>query len=128
MRSYFFFFFFSSRRRHTRFDCDWSSDVCSSDLEPVISPALVNLAGALIWAGEFDEGDRWLQRAAHALETDSGPLIRLLLHIGTGMLFAGRQMRHQALAEYSAAEDLQAQLEGSHALARQLTSWRLATQ
>src|SRR2546427_22576 len=23
------FFFFSSRRRHTRFDCDWSSDVCS---------------------------------------------------------------------------------------------------
>src|SRR2546430_4813843 len=29
----FHFFFFSSRRRHTRFDCDWSSDVCSSDLE-----------------------------------------------------------------------------------------------
>src|SRR2546430_7916795 len=27
------FFFFSSRRRHTRFDCDWSSDVCSSDLQ-----------------------------------------------------------------------------------------------
>src|SRR2546430_5366610 len=28
-------FFFSSRRRHTRFDCDWSSDVCSSDLQPL---------------------------------------------------------------------------------------------
>src|SRR6266571_7348459 len=28
----FFFFFFSSRRRHTRLTCDWSSDVCSSDL------------------------------------------------------------------------------------------------
>src|SRR5260370_19823467 len=27
-----FFLFFSSRRRHTRFKCDWSSDVCSSDL------------------------------------------------------------------------------------------------
>src|SRR2546430_11240040 len=26
------FFLFSSRRRHTRFDCDWSSDVCSSEL------------------------------------------------------------------------------------------------
>src|SRR5260370_14878673 len=25
-------FFFSSRRRHTRSKCDWSSDVCSSDL------------------------------------------------------------------------------------------------
>src|SRR5438034_11415977 len=28
----FVFFFFSSRRRHTRSLCDWSSDVCSSDL------------------------------------------------------------------------------------------------
>src|SRR5690242_21621785 len=28
----YFFFFFSSRRRHTRLTCDWSSDVCSSDL------------------------------------------------------------------------------------------------
>src|SRR5256886_11736729 len=26
-------FFFPSRRRNTRFDCDWSSDVCSSDLD-----------------------------------------------------------------------------------------------
>src|SRR2546427_9858652 len=32
MRYFESFFFFSSRRRHTRFDCDWSSDVCSSDL------------------------------------------------------------------------------------------------
>src|SRR2546430_6165513 len=32
LRHVLFFFFFSSRRRHTRFDCDWSSDVCSSDL------------------------------------------------------------------------------------------------
>src|SRR2546430_3101340 len=34
---YCFFFFFSSRRRHTRFDCDWSSDVCSSDLPAAAS-------------------------------------------------------------------------------------------
>ena len=96
--------------------------------EPVISPALVNLAGALTWVGEFDEAEHWLRRAACALETDTGPLIRLLLHLGNGMLFAGRQMHHLALAEYRAAEDLQVQLEGSHALARLLTSWRLATQ
>src|SRR2546430_8881748 len=32
LRQYVLIFFFSSRRRHTRFDCDWSSDVCSSDL------------------------------------------------------------------------------------------------
>src|SRR5205085_134910 len=36
--SYLIFFFFSSRRRHTRFDCDWSSDVCSSDLGKVFDP------------------------------------------------------------------------------------------
>src|SRR5256886_2800599 len=40
-------FFFSSRRRHTRFDCDWSSDVCSSDLrcaKPIQPPASENVA------------------------------------------------------------------------------------
>src|SRR2546430_6722965 len=36
------FFFFSSRRRHTRFDCDWSSDVCSSDLHWIIDPSHTN--------------------------------------------------------------------------------------
>src|SRR2546430_6697156 len=34
------FFFFSSRRRHTRFDCDWSSDVCSSDLLGHVNPEM----------------------------------------------------------------------------------------
>src|SRR3712207_3935960 len=33
IRCYCFFFFFSSRRRHTRYWRDWSSDVCSSDLD-----------------------------------------------------------------------------------------------
>src|SRR5215204_1641333 len=33
-------FFFSSRRRHTRSLCDWSSDVCSSDLWPAGAPCL----------------------------------------------------------------------------------------
>src|SRR5215204_519298 len=36
---FFFFFFFSSRRRHTRSLCDWSSDVCSSDLCPPLPTA-----------------------------------------------------------------------------------------
>src|SRR2546430_9126030 len=37
------FFFFSSRRRHTRFDCDWSSDVCSSDLSQSAEDGSANL-------------------------------------------------------------------------------------
>src|SRR6266480_5496409 len=36
---FFFFFFFSSRRRHTRLTCDWSSDVCSSDLFEILEVA-----------------------------------------------------------------------------------------
>ena len=95
--------------------------------EPVIAPALVNLAGAHIWTGEFDEGEHWLRRAARAVETDTGPVIRLLLHIGTGALLAGRRRLREALAEFIEVERLQTQLEGSHALAGQLTSWRLAT-
>src|SRR5207237_4354042 len=39
---YYLFFFFSSRRRHTRFKCDWSSDVCSSDLMTTAVPKLVH--------------------------------------------------------------------------------------
>src|SRR5215813_15058881 len=35
--SSFIFFFFSSRRRHTRCGRDWSSDVCSSDLDAAIT-------------------------------------------------------------------------------------------
>src|SRR5262249_57902616 len=35
VRCIFLFFFFSSRRRHTRLVSDWSSDVCSSDLQGV---------------------------------------------------------------------------------------------
>jgi LuxR family maltose regulon positive regulatory protein len=97
-------------------------------VEPAISPALVNLAGTLIWTGEFDQADCWLHRAARALETDTGPSRRLLLHLGTGLLMSGRRRQREALAEYRAAENLQAQLEGSHALSGQLTGFRLATQ
>src|SRR6267143_4073040 len=39
------FFFFSSRRRHTRWNCDWSSDVCSSDLRNTFA---TEKAGSLI--------------------------------------------------------------------------------
>src|SRR2546430_7184214 len=39
-------FFFSSRRRHTRFDCDWSSDVCSSDLNGCEVAGTIETLGA----------------------------------------------------------------------------------
>ncbi len=96
--------------------------------EPVIAPALVTLAGNLVWTGEFDEGERWLQRTRQAVQTDTGPDVRQLLHLATGRLFAGRGRHHEALQEITAAERLQSQMEGSHALASQVTGWLLATQ
>src|SRR5690349_23572156 len=45
------FFFFSSRRRHTRSLRDWSSDVCSSDLDPWFGAAIVVERGGRLWLG-----------------------------------------------------------------------------
>src|SRR6267142_5126133 len=56
------FFFFSSRRRHTRLTCDWSSDVCSSDLEGDHVLATVHTCGkALASMGAFVAGSRTLR-------------------------------------------------------------------
>ncbi|HEX4661806.1 MAG TPA: LuxR C-terminal-related transcriptional regulator, partial [Streptosporangiaceae bacterium] len=96
--------------------------------EPVIAPALMTLAANLTLRGEFDEGERWLRRTERALQTDTGPDIRLLLHQTAGMLHAGRGRRHEALQEFGAAEHLASQLEGSQRLASQVTGWTLATQ
>jgi ATP/maltotriose-dependent transcriptional regulator MalT len=96
--------------------------------EWVIAPALLTLAAAVIWTGDLDQGERLLQRAAQALLADTGPDIRLLMHIVGGMLQAGRGRPQQALEEFSAAERLRAQLVGSHALGNKVTAWLLATQ
>ena len=91
-------------------------------------PALVTLAANLTLAGEFDEAERWLQRTKRALQTDTGPGIRLLTHTVGGLLLVGRGRHREALEEFRAAERPRAQLEGSHALASQVTGWMLATQ
>jgi len=96
--------------------------------EPVIAPALIMLAGLMVWTGEFDEGERWLRRAAPALQTDTGPDLRLHVHMGSALLHAGRGRHYEALEEFSAAEQLRSQMEGSHAWASQMTNWLLATQ
>jgi LuxR family transcriptional regulator, maltose regulon positive regulatory protein len=96
--------------------------------EPIVAPALITLGGSLAWTGEFGESERWLQRAAAALQTDTGPGITLLLHVARGTLQAGRGRHREALEEFSTAEQLRSQLTGSHALASQVTGWMLATQ
>src|SRR5260370_39779101 len=86
------------------------------------------VAGPMIWTGEFDEGERWLQRTTQALQTDTGPDITLLLHQTAGLLHAGRGRHHEAVEEFGAAEYLGSQLADSQALATRTTRWLLATQ
>src|SRR2546430_12089068 len=77
-----FHFFFSSRRRHTRFDCDWSSDVCSSDLStphwskllmPQIDPLnehRVFVSGSIWGINSFDQ---WGVELGKVLAKDIAP-------------------------------------------------------
>src|SRR5260370_28870546 len=65
LRLFFFFFFFSSRRRHTRFKCDWSSDVCSSDLA---RPLVSKLNTPLIAKIEKPQALTNLEEIAHAAD------------------------------------------------------------
>src|SRR5438477_3316256 len=68
---FFFFFFFSSRRRHTRLTCDWSSDVCSSDLELIVRLVFVQSANDVI---AIPPGERLL---AVALVAEIGRAVRV---------------------------------------------------
>src|SRR2546430_10334992 len=58
-------FFFSSRRRHTRFDCDWSSDVCSSDL-PRLGTAARRAVEGRTARDRSEDGDA-IDSLSHAL-------------------------------------------------------------
>jgi LuxR family maltose regulon positive regulatory protein len=118
---------FATTRRRCR-EAIALADRYGWEAEPLVAPALITLAGAMIWTGDFDGGERWLQRTARALQTDSGPGIRLLVHVVSGMLLTVRGRHREALEEFSAADQLGSQLEESHALASQVTSWMLATQ
>ena len=62
--------------------------------EPIVSPALVTLAGVMAWTGEFDEAERWLRRTVQALQTDTGPGIGLLLPGRPGRHGTGHRVRH----------------------------------
>jgi LuxR family maltose regulon positive regulatory protein len=96
--------------------------------DPVVAPALITLADKMTWMGESDQAEHWLHTARRALQADDGPDIRLRLHMVTGMLHAGRGRHQQALAEFTTADRLAAQLVSPLALASQVTGWLLATQ
>ena len=98
------------------------------DAEPVIAPAQATLAGILIWTGEFDHGERWLDRARRATQAGGEPGIRLLIHLISAILPAVRGRHLEALAEFAAAGQVQALMVGEHALTSRVTEWTIATQ
>src|SRR2546427_10726049 len=108
------FFFFSSRRRHTRFDCDWSSDVCSSDLpmarhqhvrrillvedDPDLRDAvrlvLEDAGYDVVCAGEGREALTRVRESPFSLV-----LLDLMLPVMDGFEFRVQQMQDPAIAQ-----------------------------
>src|SRR2546430_13003122 len=72
-------FFFSSRRRHTRFDCDWSSDVCSSDLNNPLSATYRSCIGPVNYSGGKAGGTIRSEEHTSELQSQSNLVCRLLL-------------------------------------------------
>jgi LuxR family transcriptional regulator, maltose regulon positive regulatory protein len=98
------------------------------DTEPVIAPALATLAGILIWTGEFDHGQQWLDRARRAAPSAGEPGLQLLVHLISAILPAARGQYREALAELLAAGQVQALMVGQHALTARVMAWTIATQ
>ncbi|MFB7719168.1 LuxR C-terminal-related transcriptional regulator [Nocardia sp. NPDC056100] len=96
--------------------------------QPVIAPALATLAGTMIWTGEFDRGEIWLERAMHVTRAGSEPGLALFIHLIAGMLHAGRGQLHRALEEFDLANTVQASMAGRHALASRVFGGVIATQ
>jgi LuxR family transcriptional regulator, maltose regulon positive regulatory protein len=98
------------------------------DGEPVIAPAQATLAGILIWTGEFGHGEQWLDRARRVTQAGGEPGIQLLVHLISAILPAARGRHREALAEFTAAGQVQALMAGEHALTSRVTAWTIATQ
>jgi LuxR family maltose regulon positive regulatory protein len=96
--------------------------------DKVVAPALATLCGILTWTGEFGPAQRLLERDAIVSQRDSSPGTRLLVHLVTGMLYAGRGNLRAALEGFDAAEHSQSLMVGEHALSEQVSGWTIATQ
>ena len=94
----------------------------------VLAPALGAVAGAMLWMGDFEEGERWLRRGWEVIKADTDPATAVLLHMVTGMLHAGRAEHQSAVEALTAAVEAQSLLSGAHILAPVAAEWLAATQ
>src|SRR5215204_6029004 len=73
------FFFFSSRRRHTRSLCDWSSDVCSSDLVDGLTGA-----SKVVFSSSLEDPLTWANSTL--VRDDAVDAVRAMKEEGSGLL------------------------------------------
>jgi LuxR family maltose regulon positive regulatory protein len=97
------------------------------DAEPVTAPALAALANALIWTGQFDLAEHWLERAKSATRAAGEPGIRLLVWLTSAILQAARGQDERALEEFAAAERMQGLMVAEHGLTVRVNAWMIAT-
>src|SRR2546429_6922280 len=100
----FFFFFFSSRRRHTRCSRDWSSDVCSSDLDFVKKDDGIQMTSHLLGelAAFFIANVAW-RRANQPRDT---VLLHVLAHVDADhqLLVVEKKFRQSTRSEEHTSE------------------------
>src|SRR6266568_4622996 len=89
------FFFFSSRRRHTRWNCDWSSDVCSSDLAVAPNQPLPHRAGQYLTV-QCARWPRVWRRYSIANAPRADGLLRLHVRAVPGGWVSGTLVHHTA--------------------------------
>src|SRR6266568_7698633 len=87
-------FFFSSRRRHTRWNCDWSSDVCSSDLAgdlEAAAGAMLDLTNPLWVSGETERAEAVAREVIELMGREPTPLLARAHSVLAGrLMLAGR--------------------------------------
>jgi LuxR family maltose regulon positive regulatory protein len=97
------------------------------DRRSTLLPALGTLAFTHVSMGDLDEGERWLTRARSAAEQNVDPAAGVLLHLSAGMLEAARGDQRRALEALQLALECDAQVQGEHVLAPQLSGWLVCT-
>jgi LuxR family maltose regulon positive regulatory protein len=90
----------------------------------ILAPAVAAAAAALAWLGRFDDAERWLARVVRSSELETEPI----LHFAWAFLRLGQGRLEEALAEFRAAERMQASLEREHPLSMDVRGWIVLSQ
>jgi LuxR family maltose regulon positive regulatory protein len=94
----------------------------------ILAPAVAAAAAALSWLGRLDEAERWLDRCAGAQPPEGELEAEPVLQFARAFLRLGQGRLEEALAEFRAAERMQASREREHALSMEVHGWIVLVQ